>query len=35
MGTVVDYIAEIANDFKAVNNLSHIKKFEKSEKTTD
>ena len=27
-----DYINEIANDFKAVNNVSHIKKFEKSEK---
>ena len=27
-----DYITEIANDFKAVNNVSHIKKFEKSEK---
>ena len=27
-----DYINEIANDFKAVNNVSHITKFEKSEK---
>ena len=27
-----DYIKEIANDFKAVNNVSHITKFEKSEK---
>ena len=27
-----DYINEIANNFKAVNNASHIKKFEKSEK---
>ncbi|MDA9719196.1 arginine--tRNA ligase [Betaproteobacteria bacterium] len=27
-----DYINEIANDFKAVNNLNHITKFEKSEK---
>ena len=27
-----DYISEIANDFKTVNKLSHIKKFEKSEK---
>ena len=27
-----DYITEIANDFKSVNNVSHIKKFEKSEK---
>ena len=27
-----DYINEIANDFKAVNNVSHTTKFEKSEK---
>ncbi len=27
-----DYIKEIANDFKAVNNVSHVTKFEKSEK---
>ena len=27
-----DYIKEIANDFKTVNNVTHIKKFKKSEK---
>ena len=27
-----DYITEIANDFKTVNNVTHIKKFKKSEK---